>query len=423
MEMPASLAILSSFSRLPRIERASEISPNCMRTRSPLRYAKRAPEISAAFSVSIRPRARPSSACSFGWNENRGTSPHCLTTLLPDSSGPMGVSGDGIFGSSTSSFTKSFSACDAFSSTVCSSSLTFFPSSILRAAAASFLRRLSSPNSCWVVLRTSARRRSSLISMSFRFLFLMAARTTSGFSRMNLMSNIQGRGTMDSTMHFPIRQIDLREFPPLLREIADPPKHLRIRGDLPRDTLFLTVVGSRKYTPYGKASCERLIEGLRGYPVTIVSGLALGIDNIAHEAALRAGLTTVAVMPSGLSDSVLYPPSHRAVAERILIKGGALLSEFADDFTPQPWSFPQRNRIEAGMAKATLIIEAAERSGTLITARLAMEYNREVLVVPHPIGGESGAGGNRLLREGTTLIRSSDDILEALGMSVEIKQG
>ena len=223
-------------------------------------------------------------------------------------------------------------------------------------------------------------------------------------------------------MHFPIRQIDLREFPPLLREIADPPKHLRIRGDLPRDTLFLTVVGSRKYTPYGKASCERLIEGLRGYPVTIVSGLALGIDTIAHEAALRAGLTTVAVMPSGLSDSVLYPPSHRAVAERILIKGGALLSEFADDFTPQPWSFPQRNRIEAGMAKATLIIEAAERSGTLITARLAMEYNREVLVVPHPIGGESGAGGNRLLREGTTLIRSSDDILEALGMSVEVKE-
>jgi len=219
---------------------------------------------------------------------------------------------------------------------------------------------------------------------------------------------------MDSTMHFPIRQIDLREFPPLLREIADPPKHLRIRGDLPRDTLFLTVVGSRKYTPYGKASCERLIEGLRGYPVTIVSGLALGIDTIAHEAALRAGLTTVAVMPSGLSDSVLYPPSHRAVAERILIKGGALLSEFADDFTPQPWSFPQRNRIEAGMAKATLIIEAAERSG--------MEYNREVLVVPHPIGGESGAGGNRLLREGTTLIRSSDDILEALGMSVEVKE-
>ena len=227
---------------------------------------------------------------------------------------------------------------------------------------------------------------------------------------------------MDSTMHFPIRQIDLREFPPLLREIADPPKHLRIRGDLPRDTLFLTVVGSRKYTPYGKASCERLIEGLRGYPVTIVSGLALGIDTIAHEAALRAGLTTVAVMPSGLSDNVLYPPSHRAVAERILIKGGALLSEFADDFTPQPWSFPQRNRIEAGMAKATLIIEAAERSGTLITARLAMEYNREVLVVPHPIGGESGAGGNRLLREGTTLIRSSDDILEALGMSVEVKE-
>lgn len=227
---------------------------------------------------------------------------------------------------------------------------------------------------------------------------------------------------MDSIMHFPIRQLGTEEFPPLLQEIPDAPKKLRIRGLLPAERVYLTVVGSRKYSPYGKASCERLIEGLRGYPVAIVSGLALGIDSIAHEAALRAGLPTVAVLPSGLSDDVLYPPSHRTLAQRILTEGGALLSEFADDFSPQQWSFSQRNRIGAGMARATLIIEAAEKSGTLITSRLAMEYNREVLVVPHPLGTASGAGNNQLLREGATLVRSSEDVLEALGFTAKEKQ-
>ena len=207
------------------------------------------------------------------------------------------------------------------------------------------------------------------------------------------------------------------EFPSLLSEIPDAPKALRIRGELPVGHVYLTVVGSRKYSPYGKTSCERLIEGLRGYPVAIVSGLALGIDSIAHESALRAGLPTVAILPSGLSDDALYPPSHRALALRIIEKGGALLSELPDDETPKPWSFAQRNRIGAGLSKATLIVEAAEKSGTLITARLAMEYNREVLVVPHPLGAQSGAGNNALLREGTTLVRSADDILEALGIA------
>jgi DNA processing protein len=156
--------------------------------------------------------------------------------------------------------------------------------------------------------------------------------------------------------------------------------------------------------------------------VAIVSGLALGIDGIAHEAALHAGLSTVAVLPSGASDAVIYPPSHRPLAGRILASGGALISEFADDFTPQTWSFPQRNRIMAGLAKAILVVEAGEKSGTLITARLAMEYNREVLVVPHPIGTASGEGCNQLLRQGTTLVRSSEDILEALGIAPAAKE-
>lgn len=218
-------------------------------------------------------------------------------------------------------------------------------------------------------------------------------------------------------MRHPIEQWTPVDFPPLLREITDPPKFLRVRGVVQKGVHFLCVVGSRKHSSYGKSACEKLIEGLRGYPVCIVSGLALGIDAIAHEAALRAGLSTVAVLPSGLADEAIYPKSHYGLALRITERGGALVSEYADTEAPQSWSFPARNRIMAGLSHATLIIEAGERSGTLITARLAMEYNRQVLVVPHPISSAGGAGGNALLREGATLVRGSEDILEALDIA------
>ncbi len=218
------------------------------------------------------------------------------------------------------------------------------------------------------------------------------------------------------------RQLAPSEFPPLLSTLPDAPKSLRIRGILPKDRLYLCVVGARRYSAYGKRACEWLLEGLRGYPVAVVSGLALGLDAIAHEAALRAGLPTIAVLPSGLSDTAIYPASNRSLAQRILTAGGALVSEQRDDERPQRWSFPQRNRIMAGMAQATLIAESSEKSGTLITVRLALDYNRDVLVVPHPIGVESGTGGNALLRQGATLVRSSEDILEALGIKSEKKQ-
>jgi len=159
-----------------------------------------------------------------------------------------------------------------------------------------------------------------------------------------------------------------------------------------------------------------LIAGLARYSVGIVSGMALGIDAEAHKAALDVGLPTVAVLPSGLDPNVVYPRINRPLAERILKQGGALLSENEHDFVAMLHSFPQRNRIQAGMSKATLIIEAGEKSGTLITARLAMDYNREVLALPHEVGRESGKGGNALVREGATLVRHSGDILEALGL-------
>lgn len=221
-------------------------------------------------------------------------------------------------------------------------------------------------------------------------------------------------------MSYEVRQLASAEFPPLLAEINDPPTQLFAAGDvslLVRDIRFLAVVGSRKYTTYGKQACESLIAGLRGAPVCIVSGLAMGIDAIAHRAALAAGLTTIAIPGSGLGERVLYPRSNRTLADDIIAGGGALVSEYENDFKACTWSFPQRNRIMAGMSHATLVIEATEKSGTLITSRLASDYNRDVLTVPGSIFSAHTSGPNMLLRLGATPIRNSDDILEALGIA------
>lgn len=214
-----------------------------------------------------------------------------------------------------------------------------------------------------------------------------------------------------------VRKLDKTEHPALLREIPSPPKELYISGSLPpSETKLLTVVGSRAMSRYGKDACEALIAGLSGYRIAVVSGLALGIDTIAHKAALSAGLTTIAVPGSGLDESVLYPRANVALAKDIVNKGGALLSEFDPLWKPRPESFPQRNRIMAGMSHATLVIEAGEKSGTLITARMASDYGRELLIVPHSIFADGGAGGHIFMKIGATPVRTSADILEALGI-------
>jgi DNA processing protein len=214
---------------------------------------------------------------------------------------------------------------------------------------------------------------------------------------------------------YPTRQLEKTEFPELLFEIPEPPNELFLRGQLPpRGTKCLAVVGSRNYSNYGKQVVEYLIHGLRGYDIAVVSGLALGIDALAHEAALDAGLYTLAVPGSGIDDTVLYPRKNVVLAHRILESGGGLLSEFEPFFYATKWSFPQRNRIMAGMSHATLMIEASERSGTLITARLTADYNRELLVVPGSIFSENSAGPHQFLKLGATPVTSPDDILEAL---------
>src|SRR3972149_9520909 len=216
-----------------------------------------------------------------------------------------------------------------------------------------------------------------------------------------------------------IKKLKKEEFPKALLEIPQPPKTLYMKGNWPKDNaVYLCVVGSRKFTSYGRDACEKLITGLKGYPVVIVSGLAMGIDAIAHKASLKNGLTTISFPGSGLDDKVLFPSVNLGLAKEILKLGGALISEFEPDFKAAQYSFPLRNRLMAGISKAVLIIEAEEKSGTLITARLATEYNRDVLVVPGSINSPSSKGTNSLIRQGATPILSVENLLEALGFEI-----
>lgn len=219
-------------------------------------------------------------------------------------------------------------------------------------------------------------------------------------------------------MSFLVQKLPSEDFPRLLLEIPQPPKELYYRGKLPsKKTKLLTVVGSRKYTTYGKQVVNELISGLAGYPVGIVSGLALGIDSLAHEAALRAGLYTLAIPGGGIDDTVIYPASHKQLALRILEAGGGLMNEFAPTFQATKWSFPQRNRLVAGIAHAVLLIEAGEKSGTLITARMTVDYNRELLVVPGSIFSSNSRGVHQFLKLGATPVTNSADILDVLNLT------
>ena len=221
-------------------------------------------------------------------------------------------------------------------------------------------------------------------------------------------------------MKFNLRILEKEKIPKDLREIPQPPKKLYISGELPKEgTVCLAVVGSRKCTTYGKDMVRKLISGLKGYPIAIVSGLAVGIDALSHEAALDNGLLAVAFPGSGISDVALsYSPNIKLV-KKIMDSGGCLISEFEPETKAAYYTFPMRNRLVAGISKAALIIEAEEKSGTLITARMALDYNREVLAVPGAINSPNSKGTNKLIRNGATPITCSEDILEALGFKID----
>lgn len=202
------------------------------------------------------------------------------------------------------------------------------------------------------------------------------------------------------------------EYPVNLTHLHDPPPFLYLRGSfVPEDRIAIAVVGSRFASSYGKGVARDLARGLAEKGVTIVSGLARGIDAEAHRAALAAGGRTVAVLGSGLD--IIYPSEHRALAAEIPAHG-AVVSEFALGSKPDAVHFPYRNRVISGLTLGTVVVEAAENSGSLITARCALEQNREVFAVPGPITTSRSRGPHRLIKDGAKLVEGIDDILQEI---------
>jgi len=204
-------------------------------------------------------------------------------------------------------------------------------------------------------------------------------------------------------------------YPVALTTIADPPPVLWTRGRV--DALSapaVAIVGSRAASPYALAVAEQLAHDLAACGLVVVSGLARGVDSAAHRGALAGAGVTVAVLGSGVD--VMYPPEHESLAKEI-DKAGAVVSELVPGTPPQPWFFPLRNRIISGLSRAVVVIEAGEKSGSLITARCALEQGRDVLAVPGNVLSGRNRGAHGLLRDGAKIVESADDILEELGMT------
>lgn len=197
-------------------------------------------------------------------------------------------------------------------------------------------------------------------------------------------------------------------YPQLLKQIHDPPPRLFIAGRLPTGPM-IAVIGSRRATPYGERVAHRLARDLSYAGVIVVSGLARGIDGAAHRGALDGPTPTIAVMATGLDR--IYPPEHTELA-RSIAQSGALLTEAEPGTLPLPGYFPVRNRIISGMSLGVVVVEAAERSGALITARMALEQGREVFCVPGSIDNPVAVGSHRLLKDGAKLIETVEDVLE-----------
>lgn len=213
--------------------------------------------------------------------------------------------------------------------------------------------------------------------------------------------------------------IDDEDYPPVLREIVDPPSALFTRG---RTELLITpavaIVGSRRASRYGLAVAERLAADLASSGITVVSGLARGIDQAAHEGALRVGGRTIGVLGTGID--IDYPRGSRSLRSR-MTTDGLLITEYPHGTPPRPANFPVRNRIISGLSLGTVIVEATDRSGSLITARTAAEQNREVFAVPGSIFGQGSEGPHRLIQYGAKLVHDLDDILEELAVGLPAK--
>jgi len=209
-------------------------------------------------------------------------------------------------------------------------------------------------------------------------------------------------------------------FPSRLGSIPSPPERLWVFGHPERlpewSTRSIAVVGSRAASRDGLDNARRVAEGLARAGVVVVSGLARGIDSVAHRATLDAGGCTIAVLGSGLDR--IYPPEHEALADEIAATG-AVVSEYPPATMPQSWLFPRRNRLVSGLADAVVVVEAPERSGALITASAALEQGKDVMVLPGRIAGHRNRGGHLLIRDGAKLVESADDILLEMGWDAD----
>jgi len=210
------------------------------------------------------------------------------------------------------------------------------------------------------------------------------------------------------------------KYPELLKKINNPPERIYYKGDWPAspsqggdDSIFencLGVVGSRRMTTYGKQITNQLVTKIAGAGVTIVSGFMYGIDATAHRAALNGEGKTIAVMPCGVD--IVHPGYQKELYKKILERGGLIISEFEKGFPPDTWTYPKRNRIVAGLSKAVMVVEAAKKSGSLITANFAKKYKRKLFAVPGPLTSASSQGTTQLIKEGADIVTSPGDILD-----------
>ena len=204
------------------------------------------------------------------------------------------------------------------------------------------------------------------------------------------------------------------EYPYYLKQIYDPPLALYVKGDLSRCNFerCLAVVGSRKCSDYIKQILNKIIDGLRNTDITIVSGMAIGIDACAHNSAINSDLPTIAVLGSGFDN--IYPKQNKEMFRQISEKHGAVLSEYYPDTQPLPMFFPRRNRIVTGLSQGTLVAEAGLRSGALISARLCLEQDRELMCIPGMVSNPNTEGAHKLIKEGSAVVTESEDILKHL---------
>ena len=224
-------------------------------------------------------------------------------------------------------------------------------------------------------------------------------------------------GELDALHGAGVRAIHLRsdEYPHRLREIYDPPSVIYVKGDLlPEDERGVAVVGTRRASPYGREMARRLAGNLAASGVSVFSGLARGIDGIAHQSALDAGGRTIAVVGGGLDR--IYPPEHADLASRIC-EQGAMISEYPLGKLPQAQHFPRRNRVISGLSLGVVVVEAGMKSGAMLTVRWALDQDREVFAVPGPVISENSAGTNWLIQQGAKLVVDHNDVLDELNIS------